>query len=240
MLSKLNSRFLATSISVAALTIGMAFSQQATQKAAAQTATDGAVQAFRNGDTDFVLTNTAVDTQAGEVQVPIANLVISLPYNNGVGNLDQNTVCGIFRGDITDFNQVGGPDQPITVVYRSDDNAIKAVFNNYCGITDSNYPASGIGVTSSNDVTSTVTNTPGAIGYVERASLNGLPDAAASPIIGPINALARSQYDSAEKSDAIKSFLTQILNNDDQIRSLGYQPLDDKSGSQAAVNSIQP
>ena len=239
MLSKLNSRFLATSISVAALTIGMAFSQQATQKAAAQTATDP-VQAFRNGETDFVITNIPVAPQDGELQVPLVNEVIALPYNNGVGNLDQNTVCGIFRGDITDFNQVGGPDQPITVVYRSDDSAIKDVFNNYCGITDNNYAAGSIGVTSSNDVTSTVTNTPGAIGYVERANLNGLPNAAASLIVGPIDALVRSQYDSVGNSDAIKTLLSQLLINDDQIRGLGYEPLDDKSGSQAALDSIQP
>ncbi len=240
MLSKLNSRFLATSISVAALTIGMAFSQQTTQKAAAQTATEDPVQAFRNGETDFVITNTPVAPQDGELEVPLVNLVISLPYNNGVGNLDQNTVCGIFTGNITDFNQIGGPDQPITVVYRSDDSAIKDVFNNYCGITGNNYAAGSIGVTSSNDVTSTVANTPGAIGYVERANLNGLPDAAASPIIGPIDALVRSQYDSADKSAAVKALLSQLLNNDDQVRGLGYEPLDDKSGSQAAIDSIQP
>ncbi|MBR8834514.1 MAG: hypothetical protein DSM106950_10875 [Stigonema ocellatum SAG 48.90 = DSM 106950] len=151
MLSKLNSRFLATSVSVAALTIGMAFSQQVTQKAAAQTATDdaaqtatdadaqtapdaaaqtdAAVQAFRNGETDFVIINTSVDLQDGEVQIPIANSV---------------------------------------------------------------------------------------------------------------NVLARSQYDSVDKSNAIKSLLTQILNNDDQIRSLGYEPLADKSGSLFIINSIQP
>ncbi len=238
MLSKLNSRFLATSISVAALTIGMAFSQQATQKAAAQTATDP-VESFRNGETDFVITNIPVDPQNGELQVPLVNLVIALPYNNGVGNLDQNSVCGIFRGDITDFNQLGGPDQPITVVYRSDDSPIKDVFNNYCGISGNNYAAGSIGVTSS-DVTSTVTNTPGAIGYVERANLNGLPNAAASPIIGPIDALVRSQYDSEDKSAAVKSLLSQLLINDDQIRGLGYEPLDDKSGSFNALNSIQP
>ena len=259
---KINPRFWATSISVAALTVGMAVAQPA-QKAAAQTAagstaaadlytgfglanyqaigSDGGVAAFRSGSVDIGATGVPVSPQNGEILLPVVNLRIVLPYNNGVGSLSQDSVGAIFRGEITNWSDLGGPDQPITVVYRSDNSGNKVVLNNYVGISGNNYPPNSIGVTSSQDVINTVQNTPGAIGYVEQPSLNGqLPSAVDSPIIGPTYALVRTQYDSADTSSAVKAFFNNILNNDDQVRSLGYEPLADKTESTNDLNSIQP
>ncbi len=225
MLFNLN-RFAAAT--VAALTFGTAFVAGAAQKADAQ------VSGIGSGNVGYFLTKFGVNYNVvgsdvcssgkvpdgydlcgtdipfgaadGYTQVPIANLRIEAPVNGGVTGLDRGTVCAIFRGEITNFSEIGGDDQPITVVYRLPGSGTGFIVNNTCGADGSQVPGA-IGVGSSGAVVSTVASTPGAIGYADQANLNGLPSALGSPITGPIYVI----YD--PNNTAVRDLIDLILSN---------------------------
>ena len=240
MLGKLKSRFLATSVSVAALTVGLAFAQPG-QKASAQVAGVGSTAAadLYNGfganyggggsgtcssgtdaGSDFCGTDIPFGAADGYTQVPVANLRIEAPVDPGVGvtGLDQGTVCSIFSGAITNWSQVGGPDEAIVVVYRLPGSGTGFIINNACGADGSQVPGA-IGAGSSGEVVNDVANTPGAIGYVEQANLNGLPSAVSPYFTGPTYAIFSN--DNGNASD----FINNILANPGQVSSLGYDPI---------------
>jgi len=234
---KLQSRFFATSLSVASLTLCMAFAQPA-QKSSAQVAGTGSTAAasLYNGfganynatgsgtcsngtdaGADFCGTDIFYNPQDGYTIKPVANLRIEAPIDPalGISGLDQGTTCGILTGAITNWSDVGGPDEAIIVVYRSGVSGTKSIVNNACGDTLTN----GIPAGSSGEVANIVANTPGAIGYVEQANLNGLPSALSSPFTGATYAIYNN--DNTNASD----FINSITSNPDQVRSLGYNPL---------------
>ncbi len=237
MLVKVHSRFLATSLSVASLTLCMALAQPA-QKASAQVAGTGSTAAANlyNGfganynatgsgtcsdgtdaGADFCGTDIPYTPQDGYTITPVANLRIEAPLDPslGISGLDQGTTCSILTGAITNWSQVGGPDEAITVVYRSGVSGTKSIVDNACGSTLTN----GIAAGSSGEVANVVANTPGAIGYVEQANLNGLPSALSSPITGFTYAIYNNNNTNAS------DFINSITSNPDQVNSLGYNPL---------------
>ena len=234
MLAKLKSRFLATSVSVAALTVGLAFAQPA-QKASAQAAGVGSTAAANlytgfganyggggsaacasgtDAGSDFCGTDIPFGAADGYTQVPVANLRIEAPVNGGDTGLSQGDYCAIIRGEVTTFSD----GTPITVVYRLPGSGTGFIVNNVCGADGSQVPGA-IGVGSSGAVVSTVASTPGAIGYAEQANLNGTPSALGSPISGPTYAIFSP--DNGNASDLINN----ILANPDQVRALGYDPI---------------
>ncbi len=236
MLGKLKSRFLATSVSVAALTVGLAFAQPG-QKASAQVAGIGSTAAadLYNGfgvnytavgsgvcasgtvpdGNDFCATDVPFDPADGLVRTPVANLRIEAPVNGGDTGLSVGDYCNIISGNVTTFSD----GTPITVVYRSDNSGTRAIINAACGADGSQVPGA-IGVGSTTDVINTVQSTPGAIGYAEQANVNaaGATTALSSPITGPTYAI----YD--PNNTAVTDLINTIQSNPDQVNGLGYNP----------------
>ncbi|WP_313025692.1 substrate-binding domain-containing protein [Pseudomonas lopnurensis] len=123
------------------------------------------------------------------VQIPSAATSITVPYNvTGLSELDLTSqqLADIFAGNITDWSQLGGPNIPITVVYRLDASgtteilvnhlnnvdgtAVPVVSNSFAtaiGFDPKNPPAGStyVGATSDSGVVSLVNATDGAIGY---------------------------------------------------------------------------
>ncbi|MBD2774479.1 PstS family phosphate ABC transporter substrate-binding protein [Iningainema tapete] len=243
MLAKLNSRLFATAATVAALTIGISVAQPA-EKASAQVGAGSSaagnlysgfgadyrpigsgagINEFRAGNVEFAGTDIPVATEAGEVLVPVAGLTIAAPINPGVGvsGLSQDQVCAIFRREITNYSEVGGPDLPITIVVRTDNSGTKFIVNQTCGATV-DQPGDGvIGVPNTGGVISAVSSTPGAIGYTEDANLAGLPSATDARFIGPTYALVREGYEST----AVGELLNRIFAEPGRVSELGYSPL---------------
>ncbi len=234
MLGKLKSRFLATSVSVAALTVGLAFAQPA-QKASAQVAGVGSTAAanlytgfganYGGGGSaacasgtvpdgnDFCGTDIPFTPADGLTITRVAGLRIEAPVNGGDTGLSQGDYCAIIRGEVTTFSD----GTPITVVYRLPGSGTGFIVNNACGADGSQVPGA-IGVGSSGAVVSTVASTPGAIGYAEQANLSGTPSALSSPIIGDTYAI----YD--PNNDAATGLIGAIQGNPGQVNDLGYNP----------------
>ncbi|CAB3647109.1 substrate-binding domain-containing protein [Achromobacter pestifer] len=118
------------------------------------------------------------------IQVPVALTTVSVPFNvPGLTslNLTSQQLADIFAGNITTWSAVGGPSQPITVVYRLDSNvatemltrhlnavnsaAIPSVSGTFASVADVSGP-NYVGASGSNAVVSAVTTTPFSIGYV--------------------------------------------------------------------------
>ena len=118
----------------------------------------------------------------------------SLAYNlpgvsNGQVKLTPDTIAGIFLGNIKNWNDpalaadnsgVSLPNQPITVVHRSDGSGTTYIFTDYLSTVSPDWKSKvgkgksvswpvGQGASGNAAVATTVQHTPGAIGYVELA-----------------------------------------------------------------------
>jgi phosphate transport system substrate-binding protein len=125
-------------------------------------------------------------------QIPTTLGVISIAYNlSGVDKLqlDADTLAKIFLGTITKWNDpaltainsgVSLPGSKITVVHRSDGSGTTFHFTDYLSKVSADWKTqvgtgksvkwpTGIGATGNQNVASTITQTAGAIGYVELA-----------------------------------------------------------------------
>jgi ABC-type phosphate transport system substrate-binding protein len=140
-------------------------------------------------------TGRAVNNVQG---VPIVNvnpvdIQISFPVNtdfddDGVNDFEvlvnTSQLCRIIRGNITNYNQIGGPDFPIIRVFREgssgDSEVLGSFVEGFCGFSaftpdgevissNVNLNANDILVPLSQNVRDTVLETPGALGYLDFA-----------------------------------------------------------------------
>ena len=82
----------------------------------------------------------------------------------------------VFAGDITNFRQVGGPDQPITVVSHREDSTARITFQDLVmesGEVDKIITTAALVGESNEEVRSTLSDTPNTIGYLPIRFLDG-------------------------------------------------------------------
>ncbi|HKU67036.1 MAG TPA: phosphate ABC transporter substrate-binding protein [Candidatus Baltobacteraceae bacterium] len=98
-------------------------------------------------------------------QVAVASFGVVVNPKSGVKNLTTPQIRAIFSGKTTNFKQVGGADQAITIINRPRSSGTRAVFvKNVMGGTEPS--ESGLTQDSSGTVATMVGQTPGAISYV--------------------------------------------------------------------------
>lgn len=101
------------------------------------TDSDQAVQAVIAGDTDLAAIGRSLtedEAQAGLKKVALSRHKIALvigPDNPFSGSLTVEQFAQIFRGEITNWSQVGGPDAPIKLVDRPDGSDTRQAFRAY-------------------------------------------------------------------------------------------------------------
>jgi phosphate transport system substrate-binding protein len=154
------------------------------------------VERFTQGLVNFGASDVAMKddeiakVERGVYMLPMTAGSIVLAYNlNGVENLKlpRDVYVDIFLGNITSWNDpriaeanpgVELPDQPITVVYRSDGSGTTGVFTMHLSAISEDWKnqvgegktvewPTGIGGAKNDGVTAQINQTPGAIGYVE-------------------------------------------------------------------------
>jgi phosphate transport system substrate-binding protein len=144
------------------------------------------------GASDAPLTKDEFSACRGCVQIPWALSATSLPYNldlNGRLKLNGRVVAGIYLGQIKKWNDgrikalnkgLKLPSTKITPVYRSDNSGTSYNFTDYLSSVSSTWKKrigvgvnakwpTGIGAPKSNGVAAAVSQTKGAIGYVDVA-----------------------------------------------------------------------
>jgi ABC-type phosphate transport system substrate-binding protein len=126
----------------------------------------------------------SVDSTAGLRQQVVAVLVYGLVINSDVGidRLTTDQVSGIYSGRYTNWNQLGGADEPIQIVGRSGGSGTRQAFERYVlhtseGVLSSNncltkdLPVTEPTILCERDTTQELINAvksaPGAIGYAD-------------------------------------------------------------------------
>jgi phosphate transport system substrate-binding protein len=106
-----------------------------------------------------------VDTQVAVVPF---TLVVSQDISSQVENLTTQQIKDIYAGNITNWSQVGGPNEPITVVVRTRTSGTRATFDKFV-VNDAKQtndePAGAQTADSTAELVTDISNSYGAIGY---------------------------------------------------------------------------
>jgi phosphate transport system substrate-binding protein len=104
---------------------------------------------------------------------------ITLHKDNPVNNLSDAQVVDIYKGKITNWQQVGGKDAPITVINKAEGRSTLELFTHYYKLKNSDIKASVV-IGDNEQEVKTLSGNPNAIGYVsigtaEQAAANKEP-----------------------------------------------------------------
>ncbi|NEZ62113.1 DUF4912 domain-containing protein [Leptolyngbyaceae cyanobacterium CCMR0082] len=136
--------------------------------------TDQAFQALINGDIDILATGrplTDAEKSQGAIEVPLEQreklAIIIGPENGFEGDLTFDQFARIFRGDITNWSEVGGPNVPIRLVDRPGYSDTRRAFSTYNVFEGQPFTTGTIADPVSDDETESVISALGAdgIGY---------------------------------------------------------------------------
>lgn len=154
------------------------------------------VRQFLAGSVDFGATDEQLaredfskdaTAQRGAVQIPMLGGTVTPAYNNpNCPNLKltQAQLADIYLGKITNWKQLGCPDAPITVAHRSDGSGTTYAFTNSLSCFSAEWKSKvgkgkavkwpvGVGGKGNEGVAGVIGNTPGSIGYVNQAYVQG-------------------------------------------------------------------
>ena len=184
---------------------------------------DAAIQALLDGNTDVAAIGrnlTDAEIAAGLEAVPVSRSKIAIlvgPNNPFEGSLTVEQFAQIFRGEITNWSEVGGPNAPIVLVDRPATSDTRQAFQNYPVFQAAPFTAASDAITVDDDSTSTVINALGSNGIsyaIAEQVLNNpavrivpmhdtLPDDEQYPFSQPLN----YTYNANDPSSASLAFL---------------------------------
>ena len=172
-------------------------------------------------------------------RVAVAPFLFAVNQDVTAENVTMEQLAAILRGEITNWKEVGGRDQNITVVSRQQSSGsratvIRAVLQNQGDIT-----RNAVIMDSNGKVWSGVISTPGAIGYVDAPyykpeeanslKINGVPYSPEAVINGqwPVYSYGH-MFTQGEATGLTKEFLDFILSEKFQleyVQQLGFIPI---------------
>lgn len=168
--------------------------------------------------------------------ITMAPIVNNDVYDAGVTNLTKDQLIGIFTGQITNWSEVGGPDEDIVLVTRPTSSGTRATFQKYA--LDGNEEASNASMETDDSgvLLQNVKDTKGAIGYVALSYLVDNPGVSTVAIDGVEPTLENTysgdypvwtyehMYTKGEPNDVCKAFIDYIMSDDfgEAMESLGY------------------
>lgn len=115
-----------------------------------------------------------------QVAVVAFTLVVSNDISSKVQNLTTKQIQDIYHGNITNWSQIGGPNELVTVVNRPTNSGTRATFEQYVLGDKNEVPGNTLTQDNTGAVFQAITSTPGSIGYVATgfvttASASGAP-----------------------------------------------------------------
>ena len=140
------------------------------------------LSSLREGTTDIAMASRRIKfdervrmQQAGrpveELTVAFDALAVIVHPSNPVSRLIREQLEGIFRGKITNWKQVGGEDRQIVVYSRETSSGTYEFFKESV-LKHRNYMPAVLSMPATGAIIQSVSQTPGAIGYVGLAYLN--------------------------------------------------------------------
>ncbi|MED1467099.1 phosphate ABC transporter substrate-binding protein [Bacillus salipaludis] len=195
----------------------------------------GAVQI---GNSDLFAEEKGMDaSQLVDHKVAVVGITAAVNPKVGIKDIKKADLIKVFTGKITNWKELGGPDQKITLVNRPDSSGTRAVFNKLA--LDGATPAEGITEDASNTVKKIINETPGAIGYlafsyltdntVTPLSIDGVAPTEENVKTGKFPVWAYEHaYTKGEATGSVKAFLDYMMSDEVQtsiVTKQGYIPV---------------
>ncbi|AKX95866.1 phosphate-binding protein [Moorella thermoacetica] len=212
----------------------------------------GAVQ-IGNSDI-FAEEKDGIDaSQLVDHKVAVVGMAAVVNPDVKVDNLTQQQLIDIFTGKITNWKDVGGPDQKINIVNRPKGSGTRATFKKYA--LNGAEEAQGIAMEqdASGTVRKTIAETPGAIGYlalsyidssVRPLKIDGVEPTAANIVDNKYKVWAyEHMYTKGQPTGEVKKFLDFIMSDEVQknlVTKMGYIPVTDMKVERDAQGNVTP
>lgn len=195
------------------------------------------------GNSDVFAEEKLEAAQAGELvdhQVAVVAMAAVVNPDVTVDNLTKDQLVQIFTGKITNWKDVGGPDQKIQIVNRPSSSGTRATFEKYALGTKTDDLEGAIQEDSSGTVKKLVAETPGAIGYlalsylddkVKTVKYEGVEATVDNVANGTYPVWAyEHMYTKGEPNEIVKAFLDYMVSDEVQgdegdVVELGYIPI---------------
>lgn len=164
---------------------------------------------------------------------PVCNKDVT---EGGVTNLTSSEIQDIFTGKTTNWKEVGGPDEKITLVTRPSTSGTRALFQEYALNGAEEAENSALETDDSGTLLQSVKDTKGAIGYVALSYLSGNDTVSALSIDKVEPTLENTysgkwkvwgyehMYTKGEAKGAVKEYIDYVMSDDyaKKMESLGY------------------
>ena len=189
------------------------------------------------GDSDVNLPDEYKDKGLVDHKVVVEPFVFIVDKANKVDNLTKQQVIDILTGKVTNWSQVGGADQKITLIHRAKSSGSRATISEVV-LKGAAFTDDAVIQDSNGAVRSAISTTPGAIGYVDAPyaddsvkvlKFDGVEFSAQNIIDGkyPIYGYGH-MYTKGEATGATKAFLDYIMSDEfqnSQVEKLGFIPI---------------
>ncbi|MHB8125549.1 MAG: phosphate ABC transporter substrate-binding protein [Desulfitobacteriaceae bacterium] len=189
------------------------------------------------GNSDVVVTPELQDKGLVDHQVCIAPFLIIVNKDVTVDSLTKAQLTDIFTGKITNWKEVGGNDQNISIIGRAASSGTRATIKKIV-MDGAEFTSAAAAQDSTGNLLTGVGQTPGAIGYIDAAYLkdtvkalkyNGVAYSLDTVVNGqyPIYAYEHL-YTKGEATGTVKAFIDYILSADFQnknVEKAGFLPI---------------
>lgn len=137
------------------------------------TGSGAGIQAVAEGRCDIGLASRNLKDEEkanlNETVVAIDGIAVIVNNENTVSDLTIEQIAGIYKGEITNWSQLGGADAPVVLIGREAASGTRDGFESITGTEDlCKYSQE---LTSTGDVVQTVSSNPNAVGYASLASV---------------------------------------------------------------------
>lgn len=189
------------------------------------------------GNSDVFLPNELKDKGLVDHQVAVAPFVFIANPDVTVDGLTQQQYVDIMTGKITNWKDVGGKDEKITIVHRAKSSGSRATIADIV-LKGAEFTDNAVIQDSNGAVRAGVASTPGAIGYVDAAyvdntvkplAYNGVKYTADAVINGQYPVFAyEHMYTKGEPTGAVKAFIDYVMSaevQDKYVEKTGFIPM---------------
>lgn len=195
---------------------------------------EGAVQI---GNSDVNLPDEYKDKGLVDHKVVVEPFVFIVDKDNKVDNITKQQAIDILTGKITNWKEVGGADQKITLIHRAKSSGSRATIADVV-LKGAAFTDDAVIQDSNGAVRAAIASTPGSIGYVDAPyaddsvkvlKFDGVEYSPQNIIDGkyPIYGYGH-MYTKGEPTGAVKAFIDYILSDEfqnSQVEKLGFIPI---------------
>lgn len=189
------------------------------------------------GNSDVALPNEFKDKGLVDHQVAVAPFVFIANQDVSVDNLTKQQYVDIMTGKITNWKDVGGKDQKITLIHRAKSSGSRATISELV-LKGAAFTDNAVIQDSNGAVRSAIASTPGSIGYVDAAyadntvkalAVEGVKYSPDAVIAGKYDIFAyEHMYTKGEATGAVKAFIDYVMSKEFQetyVEKNGFIPI---------------